>query len=242
MEGTYLGQVTYSAPISEGIILLKISLKEPKTVDFKAGQYLAVLLPDSDKEAYYSIASSPNQKSEVELLVKEDKLGVGSSYLFSLSIGDSVKLAMPMGDAFLRDESQRDIVFVGGASGASYIRSMIHYLDESKQLYGRQIHYFLGVRGAAELIELDYMYQLAEEHARFHFYPVVSNQASWDGYTGQITDVADTVLPNNLAEWEVYAAGSLEMVEALASLLISKKHLAPRRFFSDMYDHEHKIG
>ncbi|ORU93456.1 MAG: NADH:ubiquinone oxidoreductase, na translocating, f subunit [Cycloclasticus sp. symbiont of Poecilosclerida sp. N] len=238
MKGTYLGQVRYSAPISEGIILLKISLLEPKVVDFKAGQYLAVLLPESGKQAYYSIASSPNKKNEVELLVKEDKLGAGSSYLFSLSVGDSIELMMPMGEAFIRDKSQRDAVFVGGASGASYARSMIHYLDESGQLEHRRVHYFLGVREAAELMELEYMYQLTEKHATFHFYPVVSDPKCWNGYTGPITGVVDTVLPNDLSEWEAYAAGSPEMVKALATLLISKKGLTAERFFSDLYTPE----
>ena len=62
MDVTHIGKITYSAPISKGIILLKIRLEEPDWVDFKAGQYLAVILPDSDQVAYYSIASSPNKK------------------------------------------------------------------------------------------------------------------------------------------------------------------------------------
>ena len=95
MEATHVGQVVYSGPISKGIILVKVKLIEPELVDFKAGQYLAVLLPDSDKASYYSIASSPNKKGEVELLVKEDKLGAGAIYLYSLKQGDAIQLHMP---------------------------------------------------------------------------------------------------------------------------------------------------
>ena len=62
MEVTHKGQVIYSGFVSKGIILLRIELLEPKSLEFKAGQYLAVLLPNLDKASYYSIASSPNNQ------------------------------------------------------------------------------------------------------------------------------------------------------------------------------------
>jgi NAD(P)H-flavin reductase len=238
MEVTHTGQVIYSVPVSKGIILIRIKLIQPESVDFKAGQYLAVLLPGSDKTSYYSIASSPNRKDEVELLVKEDKLGAGAIYLYSLKQGDSIQLHMPMGDAYLRESSERNVVFVAGASGASYIRSMIHYLDESNLLAHRQIHYFLGCREEDELLESDYMQAIADKYAGFHYHPALSHQEDWDGHTGLITEVVGRLLPNDMSEWEAYSAGSPAMVKAVADLLIADKKLIPRRFFSDLYTPE----
>ena len=238
MNVTHTGQVTYSAPVSKGIILLRIKLTEPNSVDFKAGQYLAVLLPDSDKVAYYSIASSPKKAGEVELLVKEDKLGAGALYLYSLKEGDSLQLHMPMGSAFLRENSGRNVVFVAGASGASYIRSMIHYLDESNHLAQREIHYFLGCREEDELLESDYMHALADKYQGFHYHPALSDQEDWDGHTGLITDVVERLMPSDMSEWEAYSAGSPAMVKAVADLLIANKNLMPANFFSDMYTPE----
>ena len=238
MDATHTGQVTYSGPVSKGVILLKIKLTAPNRVEFKAGQYLAVLIPDAGKVAYYSIASSPNQRSEIELLVKEDKLGVGASYLFSLKEGDEVRMQLPMGDAFLREDSERNLIFVAGASGASYIRSMIHFLDESKQLEHRIIHYFLGCREEDELMESDYMLALAEKYEGFHYHPALSHQEDWDGHTGLITDVVDKILPSDMSEWEAYSAGSPAMVKAVADLLIANKKLVPAHFFSDLYTPE----
>ncbi|HIF17884.1 MAG TPA: NADH:ubiquinone oxidoreductase, na translocating, f subunit [Cycloclasticus sp.] len=238
MNVTHTGQVTYSAPVSKGIILLRIKLTEPDSVDFKAGQYLAVLLPDSDKAAYYSIASSPSKAGEVELLVKEDEFGAGALYLYSLKEGDSLQLHMPMGSAFLREDSDRNVVFVAGASGASYIRSMIHYLDESNHLAHREIHYFLGCREEDELLESDYMHALADKYQGFHYHPALSDQEDWDGHTGLITDVVERLMPNDMSEWEAYSAGSPAMVKAVADLLIANKSLMPASFFSDMYTPE----
>lgn len=235
METTHTGHITYTAPVSKGIILIKVELIEPDTVDFRAGQYLAVLLPGAEKVAYYSIASSPNKKGMVELLVKEDKLGAGASYLFSLKAGDLINLRMPMGDAFLREDSERNIIFVAGASGASYIRSMIHYLDESNLLQNRQVYYFLGTREEDELMESEYMHQLAEKYNDFHFIPALSHQQDWEGHTGLITEVIHRVMPPNLSAWEAYSAGSPAMVEAVAKTLINDKRLRSDSFYSDLY-------
>jgi len=238
MNVTHTGQVTYSAPVSKGIILLRIKLTEPNSVDFKAGQYLAVLLPDSDKVAYYSIASSPKKAGEVELLVKEDEFGAGALYLYSLKEGDSLQLHMPMGSAFLREDSDRNVVFVAGASGASYIRSMIHFLDESNHLEHREVHYFLGCREEDELLESDYMHALADKYQVFHYHPALSHREDWEGHTGLITEVVERLMPSDMSEWEAYSAGSPAMVKAVADLLIANKNLMPANFLSDMYTPE----
>ncbi|MDX2425299.1 MAG: FAD-binding oxidoreductase [Cycloclasticus sp.] len=235
MKSTHTGHIVFTESVSKGIILIKIKLTEPDFVDFRAGQYLAVLLPDAEKVAYYSIASSPNKKNTVELLVKEDKLGVGASYLFSLSEGDPIDLHMPMGDAYLREDSERNIIFVAGASGASYIRSMIHYLDESNLLLNRQVYYFLGTREEDELMEPEYMHQLAEKYSGFHFIPALSHQQDWEGHTGLVTEVIERVMPSDLSDWEAYSAGSPAMVKAVANTLISDKRLRSDCFYSDLY-------
>lgn len=238
METTHAGQITSSKEVSKGIILIQIKLIEPDVVDFKAGQYLAILLPDSDKVAYYSIASSPSKKGTVELLVKEDKHGVGALYLYSLQKGDSINMHMPMGDAFLRDDNDCNLLFVAGASGASYIRSMIHYLDEAHHLAHREVHYFLGCREESELLESDFMHELAVKHEGFHYHPALSHQEDWDGHTGLITDVVDKIMPNDLSQWQAYSAGSPAMVKAVADALIANKNLMPASFFSDLYTPE----
>jgi len=236
MQVTHSARVVSSRLVSKGILLIDFQLIEPSQVDFKAGQYLAVFLPNSDKQSYYSIASSPNKKNKLELLVKEDRLGAGASYLFSLKEGDEVQFSMPMGDAFLREQSASNIVFIAGASGASYIRSMIHYLDEADLLKGREVHYFLGADKEDELLELSYMRELASKYANFHFIPALSGQEDWDGHSGLITEVVDSLMPDDLSVWEAYSAGSPGMVEAVAKTLIERKKLQPKNFYSDFYN------
>jgi len=144
-------------------------------------------------------------------------------------------LQMPMGVAFLREDSERNIIFVAGASGASYIRSMIHYLDESNLMLNRQIYYFLGTREEDELMEPEYMHQLAEKYNDFHFIPALSHQQDWEGHTGLITEVIQRVMPPDLSDWEAYSAGSPAMVEAVAKILINDKRLRSDSFYFDLY-------
>ncbi len=238
MEATHTGHITSSKEVCKGIILIQIKLTKPETIDFKAGQYLAVLLPNSDKVAYYSIASSPGKKGVVELLVKEDKYGAGAIYLYSLKEGDSLNIHMPLGNAFLRDDNDCNLLFVAGASGASYIRSMIHYLDEIDHLAHREVHYFLGCREESELLESDFMHALADKYTGFHYHPALSHQEDWDGHTGLITEVVDRIMPADMAEWQAYSAGSPGMVKAVADELIANKNLIPSQFFSDLYTPE----
>ncbi|MBV1913708.1 MAG: NADH:ubiquinone oxidoreductase, na translocating, f subunit [Cycloclasticus sp.] len=229
------GKVVLSTHISKNILLIRIKHLEPDQVEFKAGQYLAISRPDTDKSSYYSIASSPNRKNEIELLVQEGQPGSGSSYMFSLKEGDDVKFKMPMGKAYLRENSEQNIIFVAGASGASYIRSMIHFLDETDQIDQREIHYFLGCREEDELLESDYMHSLAEEYTNFHYHPALSHQEDWGGHTGLVTDIVEQVMPKDMSQWEAYSAGSPAMVEAVANTLISNHNLDPTSFYSDLY-------
>lgn len=235
MEELCSGKVVLSTHISKNILLIRIKLIKPDEVEFKAGQYLAISRPDADKPSYYSIASSPNRKSEVELLVQEGQPGSGSSYMFSLKVGDDVKFKMPMGTAYLRNNSMQDIIFVAGASGASYIRSMIHFLDETDQIHRREIHYFLGCREENELLESDYMHKLAAKYSNFHYHPALSHQEDWGGHTGLVTEIVERLMPENMSKWEAYSAGSPAMVEAVANTLINNHALSPTSFYSDLY-------
>lgn len=232
---TYLGQVESTAMISQGIRCLSIRLQEPAHLHFRPGQYLAMHLGGAEDLAYYSIATSPSVKDRVELLVKEDPLAHGASYIYGLNVGDSVAFDAPMGDAYFRDEGQRNLIFVAGSSGASYVRCMLQYLREQGEFKRRTIHYFYGVRNEDELIEVDELHSLSETHDNFHFIPALSGLTRWSGATGLITDVIDACLPNGLSNSDAYVAGSHAMVNATAKCLIEQKGLRSDRFFSDMY-------
>lgn len=231
----YRAQVASTTMLSEGIRCVGIRFLQPEELLFKPGQYVAIHIQGVDEMAYYSIATSPSSRHEIELLVKEDPLARGASYMYSLQVGDSLELEAPMGEAYFRDDSQRDLIFVAGSSGASYVRCLLRYLKEHDELANRSIHYFYGVRKEEELIEVDELHHLSETLEHFHFIPALSGLNRWSGATGLITDVMDACLPDSLANHDAYVAGSHGMVNAAAKCLIDRKGLPSDRLFSDMY-------
>lgn len=231
----YKGQIEHAAMLSESIRCLRIRLVEPQTMSFKPGQFVAMHVHNGDEVAYYSIATSPSQRQAFELLVQQDPLARGASFMYGLNPGDAVDFEAPLGEAWLRDDAQRNLIFVAGASGASYVRCMLQYLRERGELESRSIHYFYGVRREEELIEVDELHHLSESYDNFHFIPALSGLSRWSGATGLITDVMDACLPDGLANYDAYVAGSHAMVNAAAKCLIERKGLPGDRFFSDMY-------
>jgi len=231
----YQGTVECSDKISEGMRCVRIQLPAGETLSFLPGQYVGVHLPERDEVAYYSIATSPSSPSAFELIVKEDPLAQGASYMYGLQPGDPINFDAPMGEAYFRADARRPLIFVAGASGASYVRSMLQYLQEQGQLGVLPIHYFYGVRTEDELIEIDWLHGLSEAHEDFHFIPALSGLSRWSGATGLITDVMDACLINEISGFDAYVAGSHAMVNAAAGCLIRNKGLPEDHFFSDMY-------
>lgn len=230
----YRGQVVATAVVSQGIRSIKIRLIDPDALQFRPGQYLAMDVGPAE-QAFYSIASSPSQPSQIELLVKEDPPARGASYMFALQVDDPVTFEAPMGEAYFREDGDNNLIFVAGSSGVSYTRCILHHLLERGELDRRSIHYFYGVRNEDEMIEVDDLHRLSETHDRFHFIPSLSGLSRWSGASGLITDVIDACLPNGLSGYDAYVAGSHAMVNATAHCLIDQKGLPSDRFFSDMY-------
>jgi NAD(P)H-flavin reductase len=78
--------------------------------------------------------------------------------------------------------------------------------------------------------------QWASEHSNFHFIPVISepqSDGSWNGRTGLVHEAILEDFPE-LKEHEIYACGSVRMVEAIFPFL--KNHGAEEdQCFSDAF-------
>ena len=67
-------------------------------LDFKAGQYVTFSIPIGDKitKRSYSIASSPSD-NVLEIIVKKVGDGAGTSFLWSMNVGDTVEMVGALG-------------------------------------------------------------------------------------------------------------------------------------------------
>jgi ferredoxin-NADP reductase len=98
--------------------VLRIVFEPNKKIFYDAGQFLSLVVPTQPKESrrLYSFASDIDTAHDqgYEICVKLQPNGIGSSYLKSLSIGDSFQASAPYGDFLFRPPKEgRSVCFIG---------------------------------------------------------------------------------------------------------------------------------
>lgn len=208
-----------------------IHLQPEQAVSFKPGQYLQVVMGDKDKRPF-SIASSPTREG-LELQIGA---APGNPYpgevLERLRQEGSILVEVPLGKAWLREESQRPILLIAGGTGYSYARALLQYLMDTDM--SRPVYLYWGVRQEEQLYEGDEMINWAEEYQQLTFVPVVEYPtAEWQGRVGMIHEavLADFA---TLDLYDIYVAGRFEMAAVVRQSLhlrgVSDEHL-----FGDAY-------
>lgn len=206
---------------------LRLRLKDPDTIEFKAGQFIQIKVPVyelTEEEVYraYSIASQPSQKNIIELMIRLVPNGICTTYVHNyLKEGDELILNGPYGEFHLQD-TEREIVCIAGGSGMAPIKSILNDMKE-KQIT-RRTRYFFGAVASRDLFEVEAMKQLENELADFKFIPALSKpqpEDNWDGETGLITDVLDKHLDSG-ENVEAYLCGSPGMIDACIQVLTGK--------------------
>jgi Na+-transporting NADH:ubiquinone oxidoreductase subunit F len=104
--------------------------------------------------------------------------GFGSSYLFSLKPGDTIRLTGPYGESFMRD-GERDLYFLIGGAGSSFGRS--HILDLFRTRHTkRKVSMWYGARSLRENIYQKEYEELVSEFPNFSYHLVLSEPLKED--------------------------------------------------------------
>jgi ferredoxin-NADP reductase len=93
-------------------------------LDFRPGQFISCLLPIGIRP--YTIASDPEQASDIEILLNLVPGGPGSHHLFTLRPGAHVRFTGPWGTFVLDRAPDAECVFIADGTGIAPIRPMIH--------------------------------------------------------------------------------------------------------------------
>ncbi len=180
----------------------------------------------------YSMANHPAEAGKILLNIRialpppgsrDIPPGLMSSWLFALKPGDQVQVMGPYGHFFVQD-SDKEVVFVGGGAGMAPLRAQILDLLEVRGSK-RKITYWYGARSRRELFYTELFERLAAEHDNFDWYVALSEpeaEDKWQGYTGFIHRL---LLENYLAvheapeNCEYYLCGPPLMVKAVLATL-----------------------
>ena len=229
----YTARVAKLEKLSYDVMRVLLKLPEGQQIPFKAGQYVNIILEDGQRRAF-SFANPPHEPEFVEMQIRLVQGGRFTTHVFeAMKEGDEVRFEGPIGDFSLR-ESERPIVFVAGATGFAPVKSMVE--DAFRRGLKRQIHLYWGVKQLKDLYLPGLPQQWAKDHPNFHFIPVLSEATPEDNWTGRTGLVHDAILEDfpELKGHEIYACGSVRMVEAIFPFL--KKHGAEDgQCFSDAF-------
>ncbi len=218
----------------------RLELLEPDTIDYIPGQYVQLLTPvydDSDEEVYraYSIASDPNQKNIIDLIIRLVPNGICTTYCFKyLKVGDEVKVNGPYGDFRLSD-TDAPIVFIAGGSGMAPIRCILHHMKNTDNK--RKAIYYFGANKVKELFLVDEMRMFEAKLNDFQFVPIVAapeEDENWSGQRGLVTEAVQRNL-KNASECEGYLCGSPGMIDASIKVL-HELGMSDEKIFYDKFE------
>lgn len=181
----------------------------------------------------YSMANYPGERGIIKLNVRIASPPPGgdatippgqvSSYIFNLKPGEKVTIAGPFGEFFM-DDSESEVMLIGGGAGMAPLRSHIFDLFKGKQTK-RRVSYWYGGRSLQEVFYADEFKELENQHDNFSFHLALSDpqpEDNWTGYTGFIhLVVLEHYLKNHPAPEDInyYLCGPPMMTSAIYDML-----------------------
>ncbi|MEI6462761.1 MAG: FAD-binding oxidoreductase [bacterium] len=127
----YKAKLTKKVWVSESVMKLNFDLQEPTEIEFEAGQFINVILPNKVARAY-SIAPSPHIKNSFELVIGYYEGGKASEYFKSLNEGEDILFKCPFGRFTYANENVENVVMIGTGTGIAPVKSVIDKLNEDK--------------------------------------------------------------------------------------------------------------
>ena len=225
---TYTAQVESIENLTHDVRRLDLRLIEPKTIDFKPGQFVSFEIPDPQTGRLltraYSIASQPSRSDVITLLFNLVSGGPGSGFLFHLKAGEKTQFKGPAGHFYLRDNPERELLFVASGTGIAPIRSML--LANAERSNPRPAILFWGLRSQRDLYDQE---KLAELSSRIPTLTAVTTLSrpdpGWSGESGRVLRLIEERI-TSVKNFAVYLCGNSGMI-ADATSLLQKKGLCP---------------
>lgn len=220
--------------LSHDVIAMFLKLPSNERMQFLAGQYVEFLLKDGQRRAF-SLANAPHNDDFLELHLRLVPGGKFTEYVFNEMPEKTIlRIEGPFGSFYLREETQKPIIFVAGGTGFAPIKGIVeHALHTGIQ---REMILYWGVRSLEDLYMPTLPKAWAEMHPNFKFIPVLSEPLASDRWTGRTGFVHQAVLDDfaDLSAYQVYACGAPSMIEA-ALETFKAKGLPSDEFFSDAF-------
>ena len=212
-----------------------LKLPRDKRLPFLAGQYLDILLRGGQRRSF-SLANAPHDDDLLELHIRHLPGGIFSEYVFtSMQPGALLRFEGPLGNFYLREDSERPMILMGGGTGFGPIKGIIEHALHIGVT--RPMHVYWGARTRQDLY-LDHLpRRWAETQSHMAYTPVLSEPAAQDDWHGASGFVHDQVLADHpdLSGFDVYMSGPPPMINAARAAFIDAG-LPDTRLFYDSFE------
>ena len=222
---------------ADDVAILYLKLPSAERLQFLAGQYIDILLKDGKRRSF-SLANAPHDDQFLQLHVRKTPGGAFSNYVFEeMKERAILRFEGPLGTFFLREDSDKPMVFVAGGTGFAPIKAIIehalhHGIDRPMVLYW-------GVRSLKDLYLPALAARWKQDHPDFAFIPVLSDPLPGDQWQGRTGFVHQAVLDDfrDLSGYQVYACGAPAMTDIAKKTFVEERGLPEDEFYCDAFTH-----
>jgi CDP-4-dehydro-6-deoxyglucose reductase, E3 len=225
--------------VTDDVMIVRVKLPTNERLAFRAGQYMEFIMKDGKRRSF-SMANAPHDDALIELHIRHTPGGMFTDRLFGVTapikVRDVLRFEGPHGSFFLRDESEKPIVFLASGTGFAPIKSIIEHMIYTGNK--RKAVLYWGGRRPKDL----YLDHLAKSWAakfpeQFSYVPVVSEALDEDGWSGRRGFVHRAVMEDfpDLSQYQVYACGAPIVIDSARADFTSKCGLNESGFFADSF-------
>ncbi len=234
----YTGWVTAIEECAQDTRRFFIELHQP--LDFVAGQYVTLRVPERNVRRSYSLANPPTDRRRIELHVRREPGGEATdNWLFNnVELGEELNISGPYGSFLLRTDRLEPAIMIAGGTGLAPIKSMIREVLERN--HPQQLYLFQGARVKADLYDVDFFEQLASVYPQFTYVPCLSDE-SWSGAQGLVTDIVTTHFGRARGH-VAYVCGPRSMVEEATKALVELRVPSRDIYRETFYDQADRLA
>ncbi len=230
--------ITKPAP---DVAVLRLQLPANQNLQYRAGQYVEFILRDGARRSY-SMANAPSQLGSppsIELHLRHMPGGKFTDHVFTaMKEKDILRMEGPFGSFFLREESNKPIIFLASGTGFAPIKAIIQHMQDKG--IAREAVLYWGARRKADLYEHAWCERTAAHLPNLRYVPVLSEpnvEDDWQGRTGFVHRAVMADWPD-LSRHQVYACGAPIMVESAEKDLVALCGLPADEFYADSFTSE----
>ncbi len=223
------------------VMILKLQLPANQNLQYRAGQYIEIILRDGARRSYSMANAAHNLGSPpaLELHLRHMAGGVFTDHVFSgIKERDILRIEGPFGSFFLRDDSQAPMVLLASGTGFAPIKAIIEHMPLRR--VQRPAVLYWGCRTRADLYLHEWALQACDELPALRYVPVLSEPREDDRWDGRVGLVHEQVMADiaDLSAHQVYACGAPVMVEAAQRDFVARCGLPEDQFFADAFTSE----